>query len=25
DGYSLSAVYAIGETGITLGAGYADQ
>ena len=25
DGYSLSAIYAIGETGVKLGAGYADQ
>lgn len=25
DGYSLSAVYAIGDTGVVLGAGYADQ
>ncbi|MEZ8283331.1 porin [Vibrio splendidus] len=25
DGYSLSGIYAIGETGIKLGAGYADQ
>lgn len=25
DGYSLSAIYAIGETGLKLGAGYADQ
>lgn len=25
DGYSLSAVYAIGQTGLTLGGGYADQ
>ncbi|MCA3927167.1 porin [Vibrio vulnificus] len=25
DGYSLSAIYAIGQTGLTLGGGYADQ
>ncbi|CAM3137596.1 porin OmpU [Vibrio ordalii] len=25
DGYSLSAIYAIGDTGVKLGAGYADQ
>ncbi|MEH0742036.1 porin [Vibrio cholerae] len=25
DGYSLSAIYAIGETGLSVGAGYADQ
>lgn len=25
DGYSLSAIYALGDTGINLGAGYADQ
>lgn len=25
DGYSLSAIYAIGDTGVVLGAGYADQ
>jgi outer membrane protein OmpU len=25
DGYSLSAIYALGETGLELGAGYADQ
>ncbi len=25
DGYSLSAIYALGETGVKLGAGYADQ